>query len=119
MNIKFAMLLKNNSYLQGCGKDNNMVQSQIMHSEALAAVLYRATCLMGKHLRNDDSYIMEENTLIMKRIVFAIICMIGNGVVIDPKVLLSEIDGMEEKGISTKKSGLLFLIFINFCSSYY
>ncbi len=30
------------------------------------------------------------------------ICIIGNGVVIDPKVLLSEIDGMEEKGISTK-----------------
>jgi len=30
------------------------------------------------------------------------LCIIGNGVVVDPKVLLSEIDGMEEKGISTK-----------------
>lgn len=30
------------------------------------------------------------------------LCIIGNGVVVDPKVLLSEIDNMEEKGISTK-----------------
>lgn len=29
------------------------------------------------------------------------LCIIGNGVVVDPKVLLSEIDGMEAKGIST------------------
>ncbi len=28
--------------------------------------------------------------------------IIGNGVVVDPKVILQEIDGMEEKGISTK-----------------
>lgn len=30
------------------------------------------------------------------------LCIIGNGVVVDPKVLLSEIDNMEAKGISTK-----------------
>ncbi|MEI6131521.1 MAG: adenylosuccinate synthase [Bacillota bacterium] len=30
-------------------------------------------------------------------------CIIGNGVVVDPKVLLQEIKGLEEKGVSTKK----------------
>ena len=34
-------------------------------------------------------------------------CVIGNGVVIDPKALFQEIDGLEEKGIST--TGRLFI----------
>ena len=52
-----------------------MVQLRIKHSGALAKVLNGATSLTGKRLRSGDSYVMEENTLIMKRIVFAIICM--------------------------------------------
>ena len=52
-----------------------MVQLRIKHSGALAKVLNGATSLTGKRLRSGASYVMEENTLIMKRIVFAIICM--------------------------------------------
>ena len=52
-----------------------MVQLRIKHSGALAKVLNGATSLTGKRLQSGDSYVMEENTLIMKRIVFAIFCM--------------------------------------------